>query len=295
MPGHRKQRQFKQTDAFTRGMVIGLKRAVMVAVYACGVDVEKGPIRQQLWNAPPCDNVESWVELQRGEQGEPGYLVKHFPRLQNGRDAITIFVPLCGKAMDLKWLYDQGHSVIGVEIVLRPILDFFKEHGLHCDKLLWRDLDLYQVVMDDGTVICFDKETVMNRTQCNYHWFLCSRSPENEVCVQTGDGRLKIYNCDILVLPLAALDEVQAVWDRGAFVALEKEDRIRYIELMTQALRPGTRYLLDTVVYDDWFFSGSIGQLEMLVEREELLSRNAVLETFNVAKLVEKLWLIVFN
>ncbi|UYV69323.1 hypothetical protein LAZ67_6003244 [Cordylochernes scorpioides] len=33
---------------------------VIVAMYACGVDVEKGPIRQQLWNAPPCDNVESW-------------------------------------------------------------------------------------------------------------------------------------------------------------------------------------------------------------------------------------------
>ncbi|UYV66752.1 hypothetical protein LAZ67_4002764 [Cordylochernes scorpioides] len=32
---------------------------VIVAVYACGVDVEKGPIRQQLWDAPPCDNVES--------------------------------------------------------------------------------------------------------------------------------------------------------------------------------------------------------------------------------------------
>ncbi|UYV83474.1 axo [Cordylochernes scorpioides] len=32
---------------------------VIVAVYACGVDVEKGPIRQQLWKAPPCDNVES--------------------------------------------------------------------------------------------------------------------------------------------------------------------------------------------------------------------------------------------
>ncbi|UYV81512.1 hypothetical protein LAZ67_20001403 [Cordylochernes scorpioides] len=33
--------------------------SLIVAVYACGVDVEKGPIRQQLWNAPPCDNVES--------------------------------------------------------------------------------------------------------------------------------------------------------------------------------------------------------------------------------------------
>ncbi|UYV76868.1 hypothetical protein LAZ67_14002261 [Cordylochernes scorpioides] len=31
---------------------------MIVAVYACGVDVEKCPIRQQLWNAPPCDNVE---------------------------------------------------------------------------------------------------------------------------------------------------------------------------------------------------------------------------------------------
>ncbi|UYV63347.1 GAPVD1 [Cordylochernes scorpioides] len=37
---------------------------VIVAVYACGVDVEKGPIRQQLWNAPKCDNVESWFGAQ---------------------------------------------------------------------------------------------------------------------------------------------------------------------------------------------------------------------------------------
>ncbi|UYV66849.1 K02A2.6-like [Cordylochernes scorpioides] len=35
MPGHRKRRQFKQTDAFTRGMVIGLKRA------GCAPTVEK--------------------------------------------------------------------------------------------------------------------------------------------------------------------------------------------------------------------------------------------------------------
>ncbi|UYV69102.1 hypothetical protein LAZ67_6002422 [Cordylochernes scorpioides] len=74
MPGHRKRRQFKQTDAFTRGMVIGLKGAVIVAVYACGVDVEKGPIRQQLWNAPPCDNVESWhpEDVQKSNSNDDG-------------------------------------------------------------------------------------------------------------------------------------------------------------------------------------------------------------------------------
>ncbi|UYV84438.1 hypothetical protein LAZ67_X002159 [Cordylochernes scorpioides] len=38
----------------------GHNEEVIVVVYACGVDVEKDPIRQQLWNAPPCDNVESW-------------------------------------------------------------------------------------------------------------------------------------------------------------------------------------------------------------------------------------------
>ncbi|UYV63944.1 hypothetical protein LAZ67_2006097 [Cordylochernes scorpioides] len=45
---------------------------VIVAVYACGVDVEKGPIRQQLWNAPPCDNVESWFGAQ--SRMIPGHL-----------------------------------------------------------------------------------------------------------------------------------------------------------------------------------------------------------------------------
>ncbi|UYV61911.1 hypothetical protein LAZ67_1007040 [Cordylochernes scorpioides] len=35
MPGHRKRRQSKQTDAFTRGMVIGLKRAVAAPQATC--------------------------------------------------------------------------------------------------------------------------------------------------------------------------------------------------------------------------------------------------------------------
>ncbi|UYV82249.1 hypothetical protein LAZ67_21001459 [Cordylochernes scorpioides] len=48
------------------------KKKVIVAVYACGVDVEKGPIRQQLWNAPPCDNVESWFGAQ--SRMIPGHL-----------------------------------------------------------------------------------------------------------------------------------------------------------------------------------------------------------------------------
>ncbi|UYV61684.1 K02A2.6-like [Cordylochernes scorpioides] len=60
------------SDASSYGMGAVLKQEVIIAVYACGVDVEKGPIRQQLWNAPPCDNVESWFGAQ--SRMIPGHL-----------------------------------------------------------------------------------------------------------------------------------------------------------------------------------------------------------------------------
>ncbi|UYV69949.1 hypothetical protein LAZ67_7001297 [Cordylochernes scorpioides] len=52
--------------------ILSTFQCVIVAVYACGVDVEKGPIRQQLWNAPPCDNVEPWFGAQ--SRMIPGHL-----------------------------------------------------------------------------------------------------------------------------------------------------------------------------------------------------------------------------
>lgn len=42
----------------------------------------------------------------------------------------TVFVPLCGKSRDMLWLRDQGHPVIGVEIVPRAVEAFFAENGL---------------------------------------------------------------------------------------------------------------------------------------------------------------------
>ncbi|UYV73386.1 hsp70 [Cordylochernes scorpioides] len=43
MPGHRKRRQFKQTDAFTRGMVIGLKRACW-SIHQIAADTHLGNV-----------------------------------------------------------------------------------------------------------------------------------------------------------------------------------------------------------------------------------------------------------
>lgn len=42
----------------------------------------------------------------------------------------TVFVPLCGKSVDMVWLAEQGHRVIGAELSQIAIDDFFAERGL---------------------------------------------------------------------------------------------------------------------------------------------------------------------
>ena len=56
-------------------------------------------------------------------------LQKHWPRLDL-RPSSPVFVPLCGKSLDMVWLAQQGHRVIGAELSQLAIDDFFAERGL---------------------------------------------------------------------------------------------------------------------------------------------------------------------
>lgn len=40
-----------------------------------------------------------------------------------------VLVPLCGKSIDLHWLMQYGHHVVGVELSPKAIIDFFAEWG----------------------------------------------------------------------------------------------------------------------------------------------------------------------
>jgi len=46
-----------------------------------------------------------------------------------------VFVPLCGKSMDLLWLREQGHPVTGVEVSPVAVAAFFQENGLRAKAL----------------------------------------------------------------------------------------------------------------------------------------------------------------
>ena len=54
------------------------------------------------------------------------YLREHWPDLALAGSE-TVFVPLCGKAQDLWWLHERGHTVLGVELSDIACRDFFAE------------------------------------------------------------------------------------------------------------------------------------------------------------------------
>ncbi len=77
---------------------------------------------------------ERWERGQLGfhqDEHNP-YLVRHFSRLGLA-PGDTVFVPLCGKSLDMLWLVGEGYRVLGVELSSRAVQDFFAENGLESE------------------------------------------------------------------------------------------------------------------------------------------------------------------
>lgn len=80
-------------------------------------------------------NPDFWH--QRWNDGRIGFhqsaptplLVKHWSALGIAPEA-KVFVPLCGKSLDMAWLAAQGHRVLGVELSQLAVEQFFDEYGL---------------------------------------------------------------------------------------------------------------------------------------------------------------------
>ncbi|PIE83234.1 MAG: thiopurine S-methyltransferase [Candidatus Contendobacter odensis] len=68
--------------------------------------------------------------------------LQHFWGMLNRQSGQPIFVPLCGKTLDLLWLASQGHPVIGVEISALAVEAFFKENHLKPHR--WKE-DAFEI------------------------------------------------------------------------------------------------------------------------------------------------------
>ncbi|XP_069586944.1 thiopurine S-methyltransferase-like [Ranitomeya imitator] len=140
-------------------------------------------------------------------------LAEFLKEMQDGRTKLNIFFPLCGKAVDMKWLADMGHNVVGVDVCEMALKDFFVEHN-----------------------IPYAEEPVTG-------------IPGAKV-FKSVSGNIALYSCSIYDVSHSVIGRFDGMWDRGAFVAVNPKDRERYANVILSLMAKDCRYLLVTVEYD---------------------------------------------
>lgn len=140
-------------------------------------------------------------------------LVKYFSELKLPVGS-RIFVPLCGKSIDMVWLAHQGFDVVGIELVESAAQEFFIEQAI------------------SYTVIEHSKQTDIKCYQ-------------GEIAGRTID----LWVADIFTLSADDIGHVDAVYDRAALIAMPAELRPQYSEKI-RTLSCNASQLLLTLNYD---------------------------------------------
>ena len=88
---------------------------------------------------------QRWQENQIGfhlDQVNP--LLEKFCSALKLAPGAQVFVPMCGKSVDMLWLANAGYGVTGVECSELAIQSFFTEHKLPCTRSIDHALQSYQ-------------------------------------------------------------------------------------------------------------------------------------------------------
>ncbi|OWF41046.1 hypothetical protein KP79_PYT17098 [Mizuhopecten yessoensis] len=119
-----------------------------------------------------------------------------------------IFVPLCGKTVDIKWLADRGNEVVGLEASEIAVKEFFSEQNI-------------DYITEDVPAL-------------------------KGKLYRSHDNKIKLYCCDLFLFSTEVESGFSGIWDRGSLEAMTPADQKRYIELMKTLIHPGIGYLLET-------------------------------------------------
>ncbi|XP_054774950.2 probable thiopurine S-methyltransferase [Lytechinus pictus] len=138
------------------------------------------------------------------------WLERCINRVTDGKTGKKWFVPLCEKSPTMKWLYDHGDDVIGVELVGKAIEKFFDTYDMKYTKSAIHQLPY----------------------ACLY---------------QNDDKRVNIFKCNIFDVTKELIGgPVDAVWDRGSLQDIDHKDRPRYGEIIMSVLKPEGKILAET-------------------------------------------------
>ena len=140
-------------------------------------------------------------------------LIKYFSEL-NLPVGSRIFVPLCGKSIDMVWLAHQGFDVVGIELVESAVQEFFIEQDI-----------AYTITEHDKhpNIKCY----------------------QGKISEQTID----LWIADIFALSSDDIGHVDAVYDRAALIAMPAELRTQYSQQVINLSQNAPQLLL-TLNYD---------------------------------------------
>ncbi|XP_071402125.1 probable thiopurine S-methyltransferase isoform X2 [Centroberyx affinis] len=146
-------------------------------------------------------------------------LESNIDKVLAGRTGVRFFFPLCGKAVDMKWLADMGHSVVGVEFAEKAIRRFFEDSNM-----------------------TYSEQPV-------------PAIPGAKV-YKSSEGNISLYQCDLYNFSSSIEGQFGAIWDRGSLVAINPGDREKYASLIISLMAKDCRYLLDTLLYNPELYKG---------------------------------------
>lgn len=163
--------------------------------------------------------------LSKWQQGRIGFhqakvnsrLKKFWPLLDVSKSG-RVLVPLCGKSLDMLWLHELGHEVLGVELSESALRSFFEENEL----------------------------TFSEATHSGH-----------KVLHGTGAAAgISLMQADLFNLNPTDVGLISSVYDRASMVAMPPELRGSYTSAIARLVPSGAQGLLISMSYDESEMSG---------------------------------------
>lgn len=145
-------------------------------------------------------------------------LIRFWPTLGLNHDD-RVFVPLCGKSLDLMWLHDLGHDIVGVELSPIAIRQFFKDSCVHPKRSHLKELTCW--THERLTMYCGDffelTRDEMTGVRAVYDRAALSALPENMREYYIAHLHAIIPDdCRVLLLTIEDIDDDETVSDATA-------------------------------------------------------------------------------
>jgi len=148
-----------------------------------------------------------------------------------------VLVPLCGKTIDMTWLAVQGCDVFGVEIAPLAVDQFFQENGLPRTvqsvgrKGIKRVHTSGNIAILEGDLLALKDLSTIDETKTQW-------ARTDTLAMHMGKHGQGASTMD-------------AVWDRGAMVAIEPELRDAYADVIKNVMKPNGKMLLVALQYGE--------------------------------------------